>query len=85
MTIANNSDDNSLTMDKTRTALNDALKIFGEFSRLSAWRQLETEFRISPTGTKPLSNSEIEFALKQMFGDGSATVMKAYQQELARV
>ena len=76
--------DESLLMDKTRTALNEALKVFGEFSRLAAWRQLESEFNISQTGSKPLSMVEVEFALKQMFGEGHVIILKAFEQELAR-
>ncbi|MEO9320643.1 MAG: hypothetical protein ABI361_08230 [Nitrososphaera sp.] len=71
--------------DSTRTALNEALKMFGEFSRTAAWRQLETDFHITRSGTRPLTRKEIEFALGQIFGRGADLVMKAFDTELAKL
>ncbi|MEO9321788.1 MAG: hypothetical protein ABI361_14070 [Nitrososphaera sp.] len=67
-----------------RAALNEALKMFGEYSRLAAWRQLEQDFRISLTGTKPISRREVEVALQHIFGSGAWTVLRSLDQELSR-
>lgn len=46
-------------MNRTRNALNEASKAFGEFSGVIAWWQLGSE-SLSPTGTLPLSNERVE-------------------------
>ena len=77
--------DENQIKDKTRFTLNEALKMFGEFSRVSAWRQLESEFQITLTGVKPISKEDIEVALKAMFGDGSALIMRSFEKELSKL
>lgn len=68
-----------------RIALNNALKMLGDFARVSAWNRLESEFQIGLASTKPLTKQEIEHALRQMFGEGAEPLLRTFENELLKL
>jgi hypothetical protein len=71
--------------EKIRTALNESLKMLGEYARLATWRELETQFQISLAGNRKLTRAEVAFALQKLFGRGSEAILKSFELELHKL